>query len=482
MRILLEHLTIRRAGLLIVLLTFGFLALEALSVGSLSSKPCTAPGTTQWGLLADDVYHLGLTEPSLYYGSLRNFTNVFPSSSPLKTSLLHSVDTYSSHPNSSLSFPSMVDNRLIFQTDKESKGTEATRSWTLKNQKWEYRFLDDAAAETWVKVWFDGTEIAHAWKVMKAGVLKADFLRYLLMLVHGGVYSDTDTVALRPIEQWGKLHPRLYTNGSLSSFDYSPDSEPSLILGIEVDVWKPGCGWIKKWPRPLQIAQWTLSSTPHHPIYLDAARRVSSTARKMEAWEKSRDEEVKLLEGLGDEASLRKAYELNKKLWTNMVSTLEWTGPAMFTDAVLAYLETQYDVTWPSLKSLTEPLRIGEILILPLAGFSPNADSDLRWSRPSSPQSSVLHLFRGSWKNMGKWKAFKRWLANRGGFIFALGMIITLFGMAIWIRLRMTEQQRTRASVVGDESVTDGYELVWDAQNDSFEEDQNAKNLWRVGN
>jgi hypothetical protein len=54
----------------------------------------------------------------------------------------------------------------------------------------------------------------------------------------------------------------------------------------------------------------------------------------------------------------------------SVVSVMEWTGPGMFTDSVLAYLEARYGVRWPMLRGLTEPLRIGEVLILPITGAS----------------------------------------------------------------------------------------------------------------
>jgi alpha 1,6-mannosyltransferase len=51
---------------------------------------------------------------------------------------------------------------------------------------------------------------------------------------------------------------------------------------------------------------------------------------------------------------------------------MEHTGPGIWTDAVLAYLKARYNVTWHELRGLQRPLRIGEVLILPITGqFSP---------------------------------------------------------------------------------------------------------------
>jgi hypothetical protein len=47
---------------------------------------------------------------------------------------------------------------------------------------------------------------------------------------------------------------------------------------------------------------------------------------------------------------------------------MEHTGPGIWTDAVLAYLKARYNVTWHDLRGLQTPLRIGEIMVLPITG------------------------------------------------------------------------------------------------------------------
>lgn len=53
------------------------------------------------------------------------------------------------------------------------------------------------------------------------------------------------------------------------------------------------------------------------------------------------------------------------------MGVLEWTGPSVFTDAVLDYLRARYGLVWRDLKGLTKPLRVGDVIILPSTGFSP---------------------------------------------------------------------------------------------------------------
>ena len=50
---------------------------------------------------------------------------------------------------------------------------------------------------------------------------------------------------------------------------------------------------------------------------------------------------------------------------------MEWTGPGVWTDSVLRYLRVKYGVRWTDLRRLARPVRIGEVVVLPVTGFSP---------------------------------------------------------------------------------------------------------------
>lgn len=95
----------------------------------------------------------------------------------------------------------MTSYKHIFQTDKTApKATEAgslTALWADMNAPdgWTLEFYDDDQADAWVKETFADSKVSWAWDAFGRGVLKADLLRYLLPLVRGGVYSDTDVSA-----------------------------------------------------------------------------------------------------------------------------------------------------------------------------------------------------------------------------------------------------------------------------------------------
>lgn len=101
---------------------------------------------------------------------------------------------------------------------------------------------------------------------------------------------------------------------------------------------------------------------------------------------------------------------------------VNWTGPGVWTDAVLTYLHARYGVKWTDLRGLSGPVRIGDTVVLPVTGFSPgvgqfgakNALGELRlelrmvrsfwfgWcfvADAIDPLAMVEHNFRGSWKD-----------------------------------------------------------------------------------
>lgn len=148
-------------------------------------------------LLQDNTNH-----PS-YFNLLHDFASTFVHSlsSPILTSLhdhlppSHTNILARPFPEATLGPPSMISYKTIHQTDKsKDQMTWETEEWIKYNAKdgWKLNFLDDEMAWKWVNEKFRMTDVEWSWSYMHRGVLRADFLRYLLPLVEGGVYSDVD--------------------------------------------------------------------------------------------------------------------------------------------------------------------------------------------------------------------------------------------------------------------------------------------------
>ena len=177
--------------------------------------------------------------------------------------------------------------------------------------------------------------------------------RYVIVNFLGGVYSDMDTQCLRPISRW--------TAGF---------KNVSMIIGLEVDACESDglCikDWEHKWPRKVQIAQWTFAAAPHHAILDRIIQRI--------------------------EANTGEYLETGKQK-----GVMDWTGPALFTDVIMEYFDEKLGVKPKHFSGMRKPIQMGDVLVMPLTAFSPDAGH--MGSKPSiHPSSLVKHKFAGSWK------------------------------------------------------------------------------------
>lgn len=303
--------------------------------------------------------------------------------------------------------PQMVAYKTIHMTDATPLAADSTRNmdlWLRMNAAdgWRVEFSDDSDSYRWMKDHWAGSDVEWTWEFMHRPVLRADLWRYLKILHTGGVYTDIDTQPIRPVEHWGQNHVE-YLDISLTD---GPDwmdhlsSHPALIVGFESDVHRD-----KKWgrsiPRALGVAQWTFAAAPNHPILLDAVRRVVEATKIVEEWEKWRIAETERLQLLRKPGWKDKVRELSGMQREDKVSVMQWTGPGMWSDSVMAYLQTRYNVTWHRLRGLNHPLRIGDVLVLPITAFHPSGWKDWKSEGLYSPQAAAHHLLRGSWRVKG---------------------------------------------------------------------------------
>lgn len=122
--------------------------------------------------------------------------------------------------------------------------------WILKSPSYQYTVLDKEGAHTLVeKLSKSNPRYADALSVyfaMSRRVLRADFMRYLLLALEGGVYSDMDTEPVTSVDNWV---PDEYKN------------KTRLIVGIEADAVPPVAGTSYE----VQFCQWTLAGAAGHP-------------------------------------------------------------------------------------------------------------------------------------------------------------------------------------------------------------------------
>ena len=73
--------------------------------------------------------------------------------------------------------------------------------WVMKNPNFNFYFYDDEKIYSFLRENF-GTEVLEIVKSFPKGVMRADFWRYALMYVRGGIHMDLDTICLKPVEKW----------------------------------------------------------------------------------------------------------------------------------------------------------------------------------------------------------------------------------------------------------------------------------------
>ncbi len=171
----------------------------------------------------------------------------------------------------------------------------------------------------------------------------SDTLRYLLLAMSGGVYSDTDTKLLKPISRWSADYD-LWRDGKgwLTPADQkrvetSGLPPPSVVVGIEADVGNRG-DWNAFWARPAQICQWTIASAPHHPILVDALREIQRKTALGLQWLAERPLEIARLTAEGDLEGAAKLSNVALDAEPSEggpLGVMEWTGPGLWTDCVL---------------------------------------------------------------------------------------------------------------------------------------------------
>ncbi|KAI8955237.1 alpha-1,6-mannosyltransferase Och1 [Xylaria longipes] len=241
-------------------------------------------------------------------------------------------------------------------------------SWLARNPGYGYILVGKEEANDFIDTHFPGdTKIIEAWRALKNPGVKSDLLRYLILFIEGGVYTDIDTEALRPIDLWV---PEEYRD------------QAKVVIGIEWDQLDGG-PWAEI-PHRLQFCQWTIAAAPGHPLFMRMAYHTINSLENLAA------EHNTTLSGLD----------------LSSVEVMMSSGPASWTDVVLEQLKEMdpnvTDVTDFSGMKPTGPRLCGDILILSIDGFGMGQPHSNSTNDGTVPEAALLkHNFRGSWRNTG---------------------------------------------------------------------------------
>ncbi len=232
-------------------------------------------------------------------------------------------------------------------------------TWANLNPNWEIMYHEDVDCLRLVETHY--SSFLHLFKSFPKNVEQADFFRYLILYHYGGVYVDIDVECVVPLDQW-------------------LGSEVRLVIGMENEFRDNWEAMVRDYPRRRQYQQWAIMSSKGHPLFDLVLRRIEQHFQSETA-----------------------ASFGSVKLDLSNRATLERTGPALWTDVLLSYLDT----TLRSWESADKSLHPGsdthstpfsdEVWILPrvsTAAFPNGGDS----VDPRNSRVKLLHHFIGGWK------------------------------------------------------------------------------------
>lgn len=253
---------------------------------------------------------------------------------------------------------------LLADEDKQR-----TRTWQDLNPDHRYELLTDKGAETFVAQSFaDDPLIRDTFRSLVDPILRADFLRYLVLLAEGGIYADVDVECRGSIRDWIPAALR---------------GKVGVVLGIEVD--RPPVENDKKLYLDYRdyiwgITNWTFMSRGGHPFMRFVTETVANNLREI-------------------------AQKQGKTLSTMDLSykeVVDSTGPRAFSAAFLAYASaaTGTKVTYLNATMLEEPKLIGDVLLLPIRAMSTaEADrEDVDGAHSRAWPAVIFHWSAGTWK------------------------------------------------------------------------------------
>ncbi|KAG4440091.1 hypothetical protein IFR05_004434 [Cadophora sp. M221] len=240
---------------------------------------------------------------------------------------------------------------------------EALGQWIgsclLNNPSLRREILTDYSSDTYVKSFYSHRpDIVNMYLSLTVPILKADFLRYLILFAEGGIWSDLDVSCEDvPIEEW---IPEKYRK------------DTAVVVGLEFD----DDDWGHDDYLRTQFASWMIMAKPGSPHFEMVIQDVMKGL-----WDTAKENDVSI-SGV--------TYQM-------ISDVVDVTGPKRMTRSIVRSLELQLKepIGDKNTSGLTEPRLIDDVLILPSTAF---AARQADYPEDRGPVL-VTHHYAGTWKN-----------------------------------------------------------------------------------
>ncbi|KAK2603657.1 hypothetical protein QQS21_004130 [Conoideocrella luteorostrata] len=233
-------------------------------------------------------------------------------------------------------------------------------SWLQKNPSFRHEFLTDDQAENFVVTKYNNTrpDIVALYRALPIAILRADLLRYLILLSEGGIWSDIDVTCETDVGHW--LPAEMYTSAL----------NISLIVGLEFDI--PST---EECPIYSQLTNWVFAAragSPHLQYVIDT-----------------------IVKGLYSIAEQNKVEPSGITL--DMISdVVEVTGPKIMTLGIAKSLSQMLGRTIDdrTIAGIKKPHLVGDVIVMPGAAFAAFQNG----YPTDQGEALVSHHYAGSWK------------------------------------------------------------------------------------
>lgn len=215
----------------------------------------------------------------------------------------------------------------------------------------------------------DRPDLVESFLALQIPIIKADWLRYLLLYAEGGVWSDLDVSCNSPFESW--IPPQYKDN-------------VSLVVGWEFDTAWPG---VAREDVQHELATWTVLAKPGSPHLLTA---VDGLLQGVQNVAKENGVDVAGITAtppmMGDIVTFCGPRRMTRSIFQSL-------------QRVLGLADDEFQAVETSTHFIVEPRLVGDVLFLPGFDFSRSMNfyDDEITTRLGPPL--VEHHYAGSWKN-----------------------------------------------------------------------------------
>ncbi|KAJ5902159.1 hypothetical protein N7495_002687 [Penicillium taxi] len=232
-------------------------------------------------------------------------------------------------------------------------------SWTDIDRYSRQELLTDYSSETFVRTYYHQTrpDIVEVYESLSIPILRADLLRYLIILAEGGYWSDLDVTLEKSVAEWVPLQYK--------------DQNIDMIVGLEFDLSYRGPGT----EVASQFCNWVFAAQP-------SSRNLQVIV----------DSVINTLKGISNTNSVP-ISGITLEMLSDVVNV---TGPKIMTIAILESLgkllgRTVDDRDFSGIKY---PKLVGDVLIMPGVSFAARQNG----YPTDQGEALVTHHYEGSWK------------------------------------------------------------------------------------